>query len=250
MMTHAWIQTFMGDTDHNNPCQPNQISDTANTNVKLLSRTDNTAGDASNRTCHVSHREWTDEERRRVAKLNKEERSKGSGFMKRIKEHWDKEFSNNKRTAQNLIDNAKRFTKEGWLEEREDPQQLNDKDETAGNIEWTMDMKVNLLLIDEEEWKNGKGFMRRMKDRWDAMYPTLRSASKQKLRDNASRFKQEKEITDLILVRKRQQAEVEFETGEHQESSKEKNNKSNKSQPPLEKLEKVIKNWRVCLFKR
>ena len=76
------------------------------------------------------------------------------------------------------------------------------------------------MLIDEEERKNGKGFMKRMKDRWDAMYPTLQSASKQKLRDNASRFKKEKEINNLILVRKRQQAEVEGETGEYQESSK------------------------------
>ena len=53
----------------------------------------------------------------------------------------------------------------------------------------TMDMKVNLLLIDEEERKNGKEFMKKMKYRWDAMYPTLKSASKQKLRDNASREK-------------------------------------------------------------
>ena len=159
--------------------------------------------------------------------------------MKRIKECWDKEFPNNKRTAQNLIDNAKRFTKNGWMEKREVPQQLNDKDETAGNIEWTMDMKINLLLIEEEEQKNGKGFMKRMKDRWDAMYPTLKLANKQKLRDNASSLRKGKEITNLILARKRQQAEVEGETGEHQENSKVKNNKSNekesKSQPPQEK---------------
>ena len=99
-MTCAWIQTFMRDTDQNNPCQPNQISD-ADTNVELLNRTDNAADHASNQTHHISHREWTDQEKRRVVKLNKEERSKGSGFMKRIKEPWDKEFPNNKRTAQN-----------------------------------------------------------------------------------------------------------------------------------------------------
>ena len=94
---------------------------------------------------------------------------------------------------------------------------MNDKDETAGNIEWSTDMKVNLLLIDEEKRTNGKGFMKRMKDRWVAKYPTLKSASKQKLRDNASRFTKEKEIINLILVRKRQQTEVEGEKGEHQE---------------------------------
>ena len=109
--------------------------------MELLSRTDNAADHANNRTYHIDHREWTEEEERRVVKLKKEEKSKGSSFMKRIKERWEKEFPNNKRTAQNLTDNARMFTKEGWLEEREDLQQLNDKDETAGNIEWTMDMK-------------------------------------------------------------------------------------------------------------
>ena len=34
--------------------------------------------------------------------------------MKRIKARWDAEFPDSKRTAQNLIDNAKRFRKEGW----------------------------------------------------------------------------------------------------------------------------------------
>ena len=49
---------------------------------------------------------------------------------------------------------GQRIPNKGWMEERENPQQLNEK---AGNIEWTMDMKVNLLLIDEQERKNGKG---------------------------------------------------------------------------------------------
>ena len=140
-----------------------------------------------------------------------------------------------------MIYDAKRFTKERWLEEREDPQQLNDKDETAaGNIEWTMDMKVHLLLTDEEERKNVKGFMKRMEDRWNAMYPTLKSASKQKLRDNALKFEKEKEITNLILVGKRQQAEVEGETGEHQESSKQKK----KTTKAMKKKVKVILHWK------
>ena len=85
----------------------NQLSDAANTNVELLSKTDNAADHASNLTYHIGHREWTDVQKRRVVKLNKKERSKGSGFMKRIKERWNKEFPYNKRTAQNLIDNAK-----------------------------------------------------------------------------------------------------------------------------------------------
>ena len=62
------------------------------------------------------------------------------------------------------------------------------------------------------------------------MYPTLKSASKQKLQDNASMFKKEKEITNLIIVRKRQQANVEGETGEYQESSKVKKKKKQQKQ--------------------
>ena len=81
------IQTFMEDTNQNNPCQPNEKSDAANTNVELLSRIDNAADHASNPTYHICHREWTDEEKRKVVKLSKEEGSKRNGFMKRIKEH-------------------------------------------------------------------------------------------------------------------------------------------------------------------
>ena len=34
--------------------------------------------------------------------------------MKQIKNRWEAEYPNNRRTAQNLIDNAKRFKREGW----------------------------------------------------------------------------------------------------------------------------------------
>ena len=34
--------------------------------------------------------------------------------MKRIKDRWDSEFAEKRRTAQNLVDNASRFEKEGW----------------------------------------------------------------------------------------------------------------------------------------
>ena len=60
----------MGDTDQNDLCQPNQMSDAANTNVALLSRTVDTADHGSNRTYHIGHREWTDGEKRRAVKLN------------------------------------------------------------------------------------------------------------------------------------------------------------------------------------
>ena len=39
---------------------------------------------------------------------------KGKNFMKRIKERLHREYPEKRRTVQNLIDNAKRFAKDGW----------------------------------------------------------------------------------------------------------------------------------------
>ena len=60
----------MGDTDQNNLCQPNQVSAAANTNVELLSRTDNATDHTNSQTYSIGHRECTDEEKKRVVKLN------------------------------------------------------------------------------------------------------------------------------------------------------------------------------------
>ena len=34
--------------------------------------------------------------------------------MKKVKTRWDREYHTNRRSAQNLIENAKRFRKKGW----------------------------------------------------------------------------------------------------------------------------------------
>ena len=44
-------------------------------------------------------------------------------------------------------------------------------------------------MLDQEERANGRGFMKRVKERWDARYLEYQSASSQKLRDNAARAK-------------------------------------------------------------
>ena len=59
-------------------------------------------------------------------------------------------------------------------------------------IQWTTDMKVYLTVIDQEERQKGRGFMGRVKERWDTKYPEYKRVSMQQLRDNASRFKTEK----------------------------------------------------------
>ena len=52
-------------------------------------------------------------------------------------------------------------------------------------------MKVRLAQIDNEERKRGRGFMKRVKERWVDEHPEHATASIQKLRDNAARFRKE-----------------------------------------------------------
>ena len=62
----------------------------------------------------MNNREWSDKQRHRIVGIDTEERTPGKQFMKRVKERWDTEFPIVSRTAQNLINSARRFQKEGW----------------------------------------------------------------------------------------------------------------------------------------
>ena len=64
------------------------------------------------------------------------------------------------------------------------------------NIDWTTEMK-----IDDEERIKGRGFMKRIKKRWDSEFPEQASFSMHNLRNNVYRFQKEPEIRNLILVR-------------------------------------------------
>ena len=101
-----------------------------------------------------------------------------------------------------MIDNAKRFKKEGWGTQEEHVETINQVPcETSENkklLEWTTEMKINLVTMDDEERAKGRGFMKRVKERWDQRYPEYNLASSQKLRDNAARFKKEPDIMNLI----------------------------------------------------
>ena len=88
------------------------------------------------------------------------------------------------------------------------------------SLEWTTEMKIVLVTLDQEERAKGRGFMKRVKDRWDAKYPEYQSASWQKLRDNAARFKKDPELKDIMLVRQREQiqrGEIVIENNEAEE---------------------------------
>ena len=47
-------------------------------------------------------------------------------------------------------------------------------------------MKIDVVTMDKEERAKGRGFMKRVKERWDQKYPEYQQASWQKLRDNAA----------------------------------------------------------------
>ena len=80
-------------------------------------------------------------------------------------------------------------------------------------------MKIVLMILDQEELAKGRGFMKRVKDRWDVKYPEYQLVSWQKLQDKAARFKKDPELKDLILVRQReeiQRAEIEMRNEEEE----------------------------------
>ena len=117
--------------------------------------------------------------------------------MKKIKQRWDIEFPKKKRTTQNLVDNARRFRKEilkpgggANIQARK-------------NIDWTTEMKIKLVKTDDEEQNKVKGFMKRVKERWDLEFHEQASVSMHNLRNNASCFQKELGIRNLILVRNR-----------------------------------------------
>ena len=148
--------------------------------------------------------------------IDKEEKLRGKGFMERVKRRWDEKYPERTGVSkQNLRDNAIRFRKE-----REDQMRSkdniksdmtlgrDDKDGTElkrkGNkSEWTLEMKINLVKIDRDERKKGRGFMKRMKEAWEERYSN-KPMTVQCLRDNLTRFKNDKAIMNLLEVREGQ----------------------------------------------
>ena len=62
-------------------------------------------------------------------------------------------------------------------------------DNNSKQLEWTTEMKIDLVTVDKEKEARGRGFMKRVKEKWDQKYPECQQASWQKLRDNTARFK-------------------------------------------------------------
>ena len=148
----------MGDIDQNQ-FQPQQTHDVANETVAEQVDAENIASQLQNKNVHImSKGELTKKEKLKIAQINREESQKGKNFMKRIKRRWEIEFPQKKRTTQNFVDNARRFE--------------NDILRAGGganiqaqkNIDWTTEMKIKLVKIDDKEQSKGRGFMKRVKE--------------------------------------------------------------------------------------
>ena len=61
----------------------------------------------------MNNRERSEKQKHKLVKIDRQERRRGKNFMKRVKARWDAEYPTRRRTAQNLIHNARRFKKEG-----------------------------------------------------------------------------------------------------------------------------------------
>ena len=102
----------MGDLD-NNQFQPNTLHDIVNDTVAPLGF-ENVAYRENNNVHRMSNRKSTEEQRHRIVEVDAEKRTRGKQFMRRVKERWDTVFPLVARTAQNLIDSARRFRNEEW----------------------------------------------------------------------------------------------------------------------------------------
>ena len=143
------------------------LQDIADDTVVLLGA-DNQADLENKRVRIMNNREWSEEQKHRRVEIDYQERRKGRNFMKRIKRRWDLEFPELKRTAQNLVDNARRFKKEGWgnMAEREEPMaEQATLENNNKQLNWTTEKKINVVMMEKEERAKGKGFMKRIKER-------------------------------------------------------------------------------------
>ena len=145
---------------------------------------------------------YPDDEKRWLVTTADEERSKGTGFMLRLKLRWDEQYPEKNRVSkQNLRDNAARFKKELEMNVRSEKAQIEIEDTTLKSThKWTTEMKVNLLKIEERERNRDRGFMKRIKEAWDDIYENS-TISAQTLRDNAARFRKDNSLLNLITVR-------------------------------------------------
>ena len=171
--TRVSIEPYIEDLD-NNQFQPNQPHDVADDTVVQIGA-ENIVNHDNDDIVHImNNHELAEGQKRKLAEIDRREIRRGKNFMKRVKARRDREYPASRRTVQNLIDNTRRFKKEGWgrpaeLENR-DKTKVQQQTEVIGekkrkSIKWTTEMKIVLVMLDEDEHAKGRGFMKRVKDR-------------------------------------------------------------------------------------
>ena len=207
-------KNHMGDIDQNNQLQQNQNQGTLNHNVAGIAPS-NLQGTPLNNRTHNNSVIWTVWEKMRLVEIDTEERGKGYGFMNRMKSRWDEEFPEKMQySKQNLRDNARRFRDDRELSillsnDRTLTRNVgpNEPRREGSKTAWSNEMKARLIQMEQEERNQGRGFMSRLKTRWDDEFPQMHHISAQSLRDNANRFKKETALMNLLVVRDREEPE-------------------------------------------
>jgi len=143
---------------------------------------------------------WTQHQKDRLVMIDEEERAQGKGFMMRVKQRWDEEFPGHRHTEKNLTANANVFRRQ--MQEKNNDHRVITANE-KGNAYWTTEMKARLIEMEKQAREEGRGFMARLKARWDQEFEQFNHLDAQCLRDNASRFGKEPSIVNLLLVRQR-----------------------------------------------
>ena len=108
---------------------------------------------------------YANDEKRWLVTTPDEEQSKGTGFMLRLKWRWHEQYlEKNRVSKQKLRDNTARFKKEFEMNVGSEKTQIEIEDDATLNNtnNWTTEMKLNLLEIEERERNQSLGFMIRM----------------------------------------------------------------------------------------
>jgi len=74
--------------------------------------------------------------------------------------------------------------------------------------QWSTEKNLRLIEIEEEERGKGRGFMDRLKKRWDKEFPGESFLTAQNLRDKANRVKKSENLMELRRVRQRDDVEI------------------------------------------
>ena len=104
--TRVAIEPYMEDLD-NDQFQTNQPHDVAGDTVAQIG-TENRANHEHDDIVHImNNREWTEEQKCKLIKIDRQERRRGKNLMKRVKARWDTEYPASRKTTQNLMNNLK-----------------------------------------------------------------------------------------------------------------------------------------------